>query len=90
MLEYVKQWTGEYFNEVLQNARKTHPDYETAIQERIRHSKNADGLLSSSEKDLQMQAYISSIYHVAGLESELLYFQGYLDCMELLRFLRVV
>ena len=90
MLDYIKQYTNEYFNEVLQNARKTCPDYETALQQRIARSREANTILSDGEEASQFKAYIASIYHAAGLESELLYRQGYSDCMEVLRFLGVM
>jgi hypothetical protein len=90
MLKFIKQYTGEYFSEVLQNARKTSPEYETAVQERILHSQVVGSLLSDNEKGTQLRAYLESIHDATLMESELLYFQGYLDCIEILRFLRII
>jgi len=87
----MNEWTYEYFEEVLQKARETRPDYKDALQERGRKSEAIrDLLLADNEQGGEVQAYVDSIYHAAMLESELLYIQGYHDCVDILRFLRIV
>lgn len=87
----MNEWICEYFNEVLQKARETRPDYKDALQECSRQSEAIrDLLLVDNEKGEQVQAYVNSIYHAAMLESEVIYIQGYHDCVNILRFLRLV
>jgi hypothetical protein len=90
MLEYIKNYSSDYFSKVLQNARNIHPDYKTALQERMLLSERTRGNIADNEMKAQLQAYIDSMNYIGGMEYGYLYFQGYTDCIKLLQFLKII
>ena len=88
VIEYMKQWAGEYFSEVLQAAKKHHAEYEEANQKCVENSERIKGLLL--QKDSPVQDYEYSMMHRSAIEHDLLYAQGLHDCVAILKGLRVL
>ena len=88
VIDYMRQWTSEYFSEVLQEVKKHHVEYEEAIQKCVESSERIKGLLL--QKDSPVQDYEYSMMHRSAIEQDLLYAQGLHDCVAILKELRVL
>lgn len=88
VIEYMKQWTGEYFSEVLQKSKKHDVEYQEAIQKCRDGSEKIEGLLLQT--DSPVQDYVDAVLLRSGIEQDLLYVQGLNDCVAILKGLRVL
>ena len=84
IVKYMTQWMGEYFGEILQRERKRNQNYRKASETLVRCFNAVDDQNSS------IDAYSDAIYDKHDIELDLLYAQGYRDCLALLRFLRML
>ena len=88
VIDYMKQWTAEYFSEVLREASEHEVEYQEAIQECRDGSEKIEGLLL--QKESPVQDYVNAVLCRSGIEYDLLYVQGLRDCVSILKGLRVL
>ena len=88
VIEYMKQWTGEYFNKVLMETKKHDVEYQKAIQKCRDGSEKIESLLL--QKDSLVQNYVDAVLCRSGVEHDLLYAQGLQDCVAILKGLRLL
>ena len=84
IIDYIQQCQSEYFNEILQREKQANSAYREAEQKLIDSSKALD------VKDASVSAYSDATYEISDIERELIYAQGYKDCLALLKFLQLV
>ena len=87
IIKFMEQWSAEYFDEILRRERKHNHTYQKALQQLL---ERADQISALCDSDSPVSAYSSAVYKSQGIESELLYAQGYRDCFALMHFLKLI
>ena len=86
IIEYMEQWSGEYFSEIFREEKKINRTYREASQQL---AEIAD-ILNRNPTEKIIDDYSDAIYDKFEIESGALYAQGFRDCFALLRFLRLL
>ena len=97
MIDYFTQWLGEYFSTLNPKLKRADPEYGAAIEQTLVLGEqlkpllnNSDGFTLSKEDHIALQQYLDLLCEVNSRRSDLLYLQGYRDCLELLRTLEAL
>lgn len=97
MLDYFKEISAEYFNKVLGDLRTQGGEYDKTIKAEAELGNtlfnlfDGDGEIKlTAEQHETVKQYMDTIAHADLLAWDELYLQGFRDCIELLRIIKII
>jgi hypothetical protein len=97
MLDFFKEMSAEYFNKVLGDLREKNGEYvdtlktQAKLGEQLFDLFDGEGEITlTAEQHETVKQYMDTVAHADLLAWDELYLQGYRDCIELLRLIRII